>query len=272
MSNIKLVAMDIDDTLLDDKKNISLKNKLAIQKALGKGVKVVLSSGRTFNGMIEYLDELGINGDDQFVILDGGGVVQSVSGKIIYQQTLSNAAYRKIDKYVVENNLHYNAVDVKGNTYTSNRDFIDKYTVLQAFENNKGLIIKRPGELPNDFEIVKAILNEDGPKLDAITPEVNRLFGDNHYVVRTDVGFLEIMPQHVNKGNGLLHLAKYLGIGIDDTLAIGDGENDIPMLEQAGVAVVMENADDSIKKLADFVTTNNNESGIATAFEKYVLN
>jgi len=272
MSNIKLVAMDIDDTLLDDKKNISLKNKMAIQKALEKGVKVVLSSGRTFNGMIEYLDELGINGDDQFVILDGGGVVQSVSGKIIYQQTLSNAAYRKIDKYVVENNLHYNAVDVKGNTYTSNRDFIDKYTVLQAFENNKGLIIKRPGELPNDFEIVKAILNEDGPKLDAITPEVNRLFGDNHYVVRTDVGFLEIMPQHVNKGNGLLHLAKYLGIGIDDTLAIGDGENDIPMLEQAGVAVVMENADDSIKKLADFVTTNNNESGIATAFEKYVLN
>jgi P-type E1-E2 ATPase len=66
-------------------------------------------------------------------------------------------------------------------------------------------------------------------------------------------------------------LAEYLGIGIDDTLAIGDGANDIPMLEQAGVAVVMENADDSIKKLADFVTKNNNESGIATAFEKYVL-
>ena len=141
--------------------------------------------------------------------------------------------------------MHYNAVDVEGNTYTSNRNFIDKYTVLQAFENNK---------------------------LDAITPEVNRLFGDNHYVVRTDVGFLEIMPKHVNKGNGLLHLAKYLGIGIDDVLAIGDGENDIPMLEQAGVAVVIENAADSIKKLGNFVTTNNNESGIATAFEKYVLN
>ena len=77
---------------------------------------MVLSSGRTFNGMIEYLDELGIDGDDQFVILDGGGVVQSASGKIIYQQTLSNAAYRKIDKYAVENNLHYNAVDVEGNT------------------------------------------------------------------------------------------------------------------------------------------------------------
>lgn len=272
MPKIKLVAMDIDDTLLDDKKNISLQNKTAIQSALDDGVKIVLSLGRTFNGMIEYLDELGIEGNDQFVIIDGGGVVQTVSGHIIYQQTLSNAAYRKIDKYVVDNGLHYNAVDVEGNTYTSNRDFIDKYTVLQAFENNKGLIIKSPDELPNDFEIVKAILNEDGSKLDAITPEVNDLFGKNHYVVRTDVGFLEIMPQHVDKGNALLHLADHLGIDIKNTLAIGDGANDIPMLKQAGVSVVMENAAESIKEIADFVTKNNNESGVATAFEKYVLN
>lgn len=144
--------------------------------------------------------------------------------------------------------------------------------VLQAFENNKGLIIKSPDELPNDFEIVKAILNEDGSKLDAITPEVNDLFGKNHYVVRTDVGFLEIMPQHVDKGNALLHLADHLGIDIKNTLAIGDGANDIPMLKQAGVSVVMENAAESIKEIADFVTKNNNESGVATAFEKYVLN
>ncbi|MQS74874.1 HAD family phosphatase [Lactobacillus halodurans] len=269
---IKLVAMDIDDTLLDDEKQISSQNKETIQQALKNGVKVVLSSGRTFNGMVEYLNKLGISGDNQYIIIDGGGVVQTISGKIIYQKTLSNQAYREIDNYVQENNLHYNAVDVLGNTYTSNNDFIDKYTILQAFENNKGLKIKTPDQLPKDFEIVKAILNEDGEKLDAITEDVLAKFGQKYYVVRTDLGFLEIMPKNVDKSSALVHLADYLKIDLKDTLAIGDGENDIPMLKKAGIGVAMENASSKIKNLADRVTDDNNQSGVARAFEKYVLN
>jgi len=221
--------------------------------------------------MDEYLNKLNIFGDDQYVITDGGCVIESISGQLIYKKTLSNDVYRKIDCFVCKNKLHYNAVDTAGNTYTSNNDFIDPYTVLQAWENNKGLFIKTPDQLPNDFEITKAIINESKVKLDSITDLVNQEFGDDCYIIRTGDGFLELMPQNVDKGSALRVLSKKLNIDIPETMAIGDGENDIPMLEHAGISVAMDNATDNIKSIVNFVTRNSNESGVARALKEYVL-
>jgi len=271
MSDIKLVAIDIDDTLLNDDKVITEDNRLEIKNAIDQGVKIVLCSGRTHRGMDDYLNKLNILGDDQYVITDGGCVVESVSGRLIYKRTLLNDVYRRIDSFVRENKLHYNAVDVDGNTYTSNNDFIDPYTILQAWENNKGLFIKTPDQLPNDFEITKAIINENKVKLDSIADLVNQKFGDDCYIIRTGDGFLELMPQHVDKGSALIALSQKLNIDISETMAIGDGENDIPMLKQAGISVAMDNATDNIKSIVNFVTSNSNESGVARALKEYVL-
>lgn len=271
MANIKLVAMDIDDTLLNDEKVITEENKQAIKVALKNGVKIVLASGRTHSGMAEYLDKLGISGDDQYIITNGGSLVETLNDDVIYENALSNQTYRQIDEFIKENGLHYNAVDIDGNTYTSNADFIDRYTVIQAFENDKGILIREPDQLPADFEMLKVIINESKEKLDAITPLVETEFGNDYYVIRTGEGFLEIMPKGIDKGSALEYLAKYLDIDMTETMAIGDGENDIPMLAKAGVSVVMDNANDKIKKLANFITSDCNQSGVAKAFREYEL-
>lgn len=271
MSEIKLVAMDIDETLLNDNQVITDENLQAIQKAISNGIKVVLCSGRTHSGMQEYLTKLGISGDQEYIITNGGGIVETVSGQVLYKKTLSNATYRQIDDFITQHELHYNAVDVAGNTYTSNQDFIDRFTIIQAFENDQGLFIRTPDQLPDDFEITKAIINESKEKLDSITDLVDQEFGKDYYIVRTGDGFLEIMPKGIDKGSALLNLADSLKIDHSETMAIGDGENDIPMLQEAGVSVVMGNASEKIKKMADFVTADNNQSGVAKAFSKYEL-
>lgn len=271
MSKIKLVTLDIDDTLLDDNQIISEANVKAIHQAIDLGVKVVLCSGRTHTGMKEYLDKLGINGNDQYIITNGGSIIESVAGDIIYKKTLSNKTYREIDAFIQKNELHYNVVDVLGNTFTSNNDFIDPYTVIQAFENGKGLFIRTPDQLPENFEITKAIINENKIKLDSIEDSVNQRFGQNYYIFRTGDGFLEIMPKNIDKGSALASLADFLKIDISETMAIGDGENDIPMLKKAGISIAMGNSKMKIKNMVDFVTSNNNESGVAEAFSKYVL-
>ena len=91
----KLIALDMDDTLLTSQKTISDKNKEMIQKALSKGIKVVLCSGRTHNAVVDYAKELGIKGADQYMITNGGAIIENLEGKIIYQRMMSNDFYRK---------------------------------------------------------------------------------------------------------------------------------------------------------------------------------
>lgn len=267
----KLIALDMDDTLLTSKKSISDHNKSAIKQALQKEIKVVLCSGRTHNAVVDYAKELGIEGPDQYMITNGGAIIENMEGKIIFQRTMSNSFYREFVQFIEDNNLFYNVVDNEGRTYTSNTDFIDKYTITQAFENDNGLILKGPNQLPKDFEIVKAIINGDAAKLDSISSMVHQRFDDEYFVVRTGEGFLEIFPKDVNKGEAIKALTKHLQIGLDNVIAMGDRDNDIPMLSIAGCGVAMGNALPDVKKAAKFVTDDNNHSGVGNAIEKYAL-
>jgi len=267
----KLIALDMDDTLLTTQKSISIKNQEIIKQALAEGIKVVLCSGRTHNAITDYAKTLGIAGPDQYMITNGGGMIENMAGDVLFQRTLSNQFYREFVKFVKENNLHYNVVDNKANTYTSPVGKIDKYTVTQAFENDNGLYLKEPDELPEDFEIVKAIINGNEKELDDITALVHEKFDQNYFVVRTGVGFLEVFPQNVNKGEAVKHLANLLKIDLKDVMAMGDRDNDIPMLKIAGKGIAMENAMDGVKAVSDYVTADNNHDGVGLAIEKFAL-
>lgn len=267
----KLIALDMDDTLLTSQKSVSEKNKLMIQRALEKGIKVVLCSGRTHNAVINYAKELGISGPDQYMITNGGAMIENMDEKIMYQNTLPNSFYRRFVKFVKKNNLHYNVVDTQAKTYTSAETWFDKYTITQAFENDGGLYVREPDDLPNDFEIVKAIINGNEKELDEISPLVHQTFDEDYFVVRTGVGFLEIFPKDVNKGEAVKHLAKILDIDLSEVIAMGDRDNDIPMISIVGLGVAMENAQPEVKKVADYITTDNNHDGVGNAIEKFAL-
>lgn len=267
---IKLIAIDIDDTLLNTQHKITAQTKSALQEALNNGVKIVLCSGRPLAGVSPFLDQLGITGEKQYVITYNGGLVETVAGQVLSRQTLNNADYRRIVKYVEANDMQYYVLDDQSNVYTSNHD-INRIAVVQAWENSAGILVREPDELPNDFEITKAAIVGEKETLDGYEQPVKTEFGDEFYVVRAADNFLEIMHQGVNKGIGLQKLTELLNFDRNEVMAIGDEQNDIPMFNFAGTAVAMGNGSKLAKEHADYITDTNDNDGIAQILNKLVL-
>lgn len=267
--SFELIAIDLDDTLLTSSKVISSKNKMMIQQALSQGIKVVLCSGRPHPAMENYAAQLGITGPDQYMITNGGALIENMNGEFILQNTLSNDFYREFVKFAEDNGFPYCVFDINGQIYTSNNQKIDSYTVSMAFESRDSIYIKQPDDLPNDFEITKAVITTDGPRLDEITEFVNQQYHD-YFVVRTGIGYLEIFPKNVNKGTAVTYLADHLNIDLKNVMTIGDRDNDIPMLKIAGNGVAMANATEGSKAVCDYITTDNNHDGVGLAIAKFI--
>lgn len=265
----KLIAIDIDDTLLTSAKTISGQTKAQIQLALNKNIRVVLCSGRPHKAMYKYSQQLGIFGTDQYMITNGGAIIENLNGDIIFQNTLPNIFYQYFVDFVNKNSLSYCVFDVNGNVYTSNNSDIDPYTIAMAFENDDGLHIRNPEEMPTDFEITKAVINGTEEKLNQITGFVKAEFQD-YFVVRTGIGYLEIFPNNVNKGNALKNLAQHLNIKLNEIMAFGDRDNDIPLLKTAGLGIAMRNATVGTKAVSDYITSDNNHDGVGKALEKFL--
>ncbi len=267
---IKLIALDIDQTLLNSQSKITKDTKIALQRALQEGIKIVLCSGRPLAGVSPFLKELGVSGDEQYVITYNGALIETVSGKIISKQILTNADYRRIVKYVEAHDMQYYVLDDNSNVYTSNHD-INRIAVVQAWENSAGIFVRTPDELPADFEIPKAAIVGEKETLDGFEKQLKQEFSNDYYVVRAADNFLEVMHQNVNKGSGLTQLTELLNIKPEEVMAFGDEQNDLPMFKFAGTAVCMGNGSDLAKENADYVTDTNDNDGIAKALDKFIF-
>lgn len=267
---IKLIALDIDDTLLTSQRHILPTTKQAVQDALAQGIKVLLCTGRPLAGAKPFLDELGIAGDEQYVITYNGAVTETVSGQVMAKHLLDNAAYREITAYGQAHHLPTNVLDAHSNIYTANRD-VDWWIVEQAAENEAGLFIRQPDELPADFAIAKGAFVGPESLLDAHEAAVKAAFQDRFYVVRAGRNFIELMDPTVNKGQALSDLAAQLNLTAENVMAVGDEGNDLPMFDFAGVAVSMGNGTAEAKAHADYVTAANDDDGLAQAIRKFAL-
>lgn len=267
---IKLVTIDVDDTLLNSQGELLQSTIEVVKKAVARDIKVVLCSGRPLAGVKHFLNELGIVQDNQYVVTFNGAVIETVTGKTLQKSGIDQAIYEKIDQYSKEHGVAYNVVDENSAIITSNLN-VNRITVVQAWENSAGVLIRNPNELPEDDQIIKAVFADEKDELDKIEADVVKAFGKENYVVRADDNFLEIMHPGVNKGIALEILTKKLGFETNEVMAIGDERNDIPMFQVAGTSVVMANGSSEAKKQADFETASNNQNGIALAFEQFVF-
>lgn len=269
--SIKLIALDIDDTLLNSKGELLASTKAAVQKAVSQGIKVVLCTGRPLAGVQPYLDALQIAGDAQYVITYNGAVTESVSGKVLAKHLVNNDLYRKLTAFAQAQQVPFNVLDDESTIYTADRD-VNWVTVIQAWENKAGILVRNPDELPADFEITKGLFVGEAAQLDAVEPLVEKTFGDQLYVVRAAANFLELMHPNVNKGAALRELAQLLKLDASEVMACGDEKNDITMFDFAGTAVAMGNGSDEAKAHATYVTGTNDEGGLAAAIERLALN
>ncbi|WP_048000984.1 Cof-type HAD-IIB family hydrolase [Lactiplantibacillus herbarum] len=268
--NIRLIAIDIDDTLLNSDGKLLPSTVSMVHRATEQGIKVVLCTGRPLAGVKPYLDELGIAGDDQYVITYNGAVIESVAGRVVAKHLVENQYYRQMTAFSKEHHVPFNVLDADSTIYTADRD-VNWVTVVQAWENKAGLLIRDPDDLPDDFQIAKGLFVGEGPQLDAVESLVKETFGDQLYVVRAATNFLELMHENVNKGQALKDLAGVLNFKAEEVMALGDERNDLPMFDFAGTAVAMGNGSEVAKSHADYVTGTNDEGGVADAIRKLAL-
>ncbi|MBL4930237.1 Cof-type HAD-IIB family hydrolase [Clostridium paridis] len=266
----KLIAIDMDGTLLKDDKSISEITKKSLKRAQELGVKIVLTSGRPIQGIKNYLDELELTGEEDYVIGLNGALICKTSD---YSVISSNATLTGKDlKYI------YNKV--KGlNTYihafTNNGDLVNKISKFSDNEEKRlNLKINQvdfiKDVLDND-EILKVVLEEEKDVLDRITPKVPKELFEEYNVIRSVDFMLEFMNRGCNKASGLEKLGEYLGISKEEVIAIGDADNDVEMIEYAGLGVAMGNAKEEIKNIADFITKSNEEDGVAFVIDKFIV-
>jgi Cof subfamily protein (haloacid dehalogenase superfamily) len=264
----KLVALDMDGTLLNKDKTISRENFEAIQNARKKGVKVVLATGRPLKGIQKYLKELNLLSEDDFAIGFNGAVVQNTkTGKLIAKNLMTVDDVKYL--YQISKQLNVNIHALTPNSCITPK--FNKYSNVESTMNDIPLDIIDFDTLDSSTTIVKIMFIDEEPILSKVVENLPKEVYDNYTVVRSEPFYLEFLNKTVNKGYGVHVLAESLGIKQEEVICMGDAGNDVHMIEYAGLGVAMGNAFPEVKEIADYVTKTNEEHGVAHVIDKFIL-
>ncbi|MEJ6400161.1 sugar-phosphatase [Nicoliella lavandulae] len=268
--DIKLIAIDIDGTLVDDEKVLREPTKQAIAAARAKGIKVVLCTGRPISGVEKYLEELSITGEDEYAITFNGSTVQSADGNIITNHTITYDDF--VDTEALSRKLGVNfQIETTEAIYAFNRD-LSPYTVYESAIVRLPIKYRTPEDIKPELTITKSMYVSTPEKITHAKENIPSYISDKLYVVQTEPFFLEFLNKNISKGNALKELTNKLNLKPENVMAIGDQGNDLSMIKYAGLGVAMGNAIDDNKAAAQFVTKTNTENGVAYAINKFVNN
>lgn len=269
--SIKLVAIDVDGTLVNSEKKLTATVKAAINAAKQKQIKIVICTGRPYSGVESLLEELGLQEQaEQYVICFGGALVQSTNGQIIQLRRLAAESYLKLEALTQTLQLHFQAV-TSDRIYTSNRN-ISRYTVYESLITKQELAYRTPNEVANE-DLIKAMIVDEQPKIEALIQSDSAFLA-----LRNEINFCQSSPNYieinafgVNKGSALEVLCQHLKLTPIEVMAIGDQGNDLSMFKYAGLSVAMGNATSVAKKAALIETDDNDHDGVATAIKHFCL-
>ena len=262
------MAVDIDGTLLNDDKKISNRVKNAIVAAQKKGVRFAIASGRAIYGIMSLAQELEFSKYGGYVLsFNGGKIVNCATGEELYNRCLPHEVIPEICRYGKEYGV--NAVAFDNDLVVE--DDKDKYVLIES-----KLIGRTPKKVESIAEYITAPVNKmllvgDPEILKPLEIKTHKVFKNRLSVYRSEPYFLEFLPLGIDKAKTLEELIGILGIEQSELMVIGDGYNDLSMIEFAGLGVAMENAQEEVKQAADFVTLSNQDDGVAYALERYLL-
>lgn len=265
----KLIALDMDGTLLNSQKQISPRTKQAIAKAREQGIQVILASGRPLDGMRSKLEELHLTTQDDYVLHYNGSIVQNVgTGEIIYQQIIDGRSAKMVARLAQELGVNAHAFSLVHGLITPK---ISKYTQVEAHINDLSITEMDFEQLEDDHPIIKAMIVAEPETLTAVIQQLPAELHQEYTIVQSAAFFLEFLNPKSNKGIGVKVIAEHLGIAANEVICMGDAENDHHMLRYAGLGIAMANAMEETKKIADHITLSNDEDGVAVAIEEFAL-
>ena len=266
-SRIRLVFTDLDGTLLNNESHITPRTREAIANMTSKGHKLILTSGRPLDSILEVKRLADLN--------DPGMLIISNNGAIVYD---CDSDTRLVDHKVTQAELRYLTAEAKKmgiycHGYTDTHIITTEETrELASYTSRIHLPVTVVDDvadaLPEGSSKLMVINLDDHQKLEDFRAHIAPFCEGRIQAVFSNPTYLELLPIHAGKGNGIRYVCDYFHVPVSHSYACGDAENDISMLEAAGTAVAMQNADDHVKQIADIITEqDNHHDGLVPLFE-----
>jgi len=267
----KLLVLDIDGTLLDKNGVISAEDRNALARVCDLGLPVSLSTGRVVQACLGIISQLSL--DSYHIFFDGALVSNPNHGKEIYIQPID----KKVVKQAVEF-AHLNGINLE--FYSADHYFVERETwasdIRRDFYHTPPTVVDI-SKLWRKERIIKGVLTllslEEKTRAEIFYLQFkdSLSFSWTKTPAYPEVDFINVLAPRVSKGEALRALASHLGISLTEIMAIGDGPNDISLLDSAGLAIAMGDAPDEVKAVADYVTLDVDHSGVAAAVNKFLL-
>lgn len=266
--NYKLICLDIDGTVLDDKKNVLPQVKQAVREAADTGIQIALASGRMPAGVELVEKEL----DVQCIKICNAGTYVIFNQQCISAQYLPPQTMLRVYQEIADNNQVPLWIFKEKKWYVSGRDrYVERETQIVQYRPE----IADVGGLARRWETEKTgpnklLIAAEPKKVREIYEQMKQKALPEIDIACSSESLIEIFPKGVTKATALARICEKLQISLKETIAIGDQELDIPLIEAAGTGIAMGNAIEQLKQKADFVTKTNNEAGVAYALWHYL--
>jgi Cof subfamily protein (haloacid dehalogenase superfamily) len=263
---IRLLALDLDGTLIDDELVISPDVRRAIAEAQARGVRVTLATGRMLDATLPFARDLDITVP---LICYQGGLIQALGSDVpLYRATMEPALVREMLEWQAQRGWHVVL-------YADNDVFVAEQQYPEIFYRmllgERLVWVDNLSPVLEQHEPVKFLVVAERPEADRIEREMRQRFEGRMEVVRSHEMFVEGNPLGVSKGDALQRLATHLDIPQEQVMAVGDQGNDVPMIAWAGVGVAMGNGSPAARAVADWIAPPLAEDGAAAAIERFIL-
>lgn len=260
MKNIKLIAFDLDGTLLNEYRELSENNIRTVKKLSNNNIKIVIATGRPYAGFSRFLKQLGTLGEDNYSITNTGSIIRENTNKGYIKQNAMD-----LDDYLFVKDITNKYDNLQVAFYTDDYLYIDELRPNEAFLYDKNILRMETRNVSSYENEPICRINVMGSKdlLDEFQKENSSNLERKYSTMRNETFSYEILNRNSSKGKGLEFLSKYLNIDRDQIMAFGDNVNDIEMIEYAGVSIAMENGKNALKNKADYIADANSKDGVS---------
>ena len=261
----KLFVTDMDGTLLYSQRNVTDGVKAAIKKAVDAGVIFTVATGRMHISALPHVKDLGVNVP---IITYNGALVKTVDGEELFASYLDRKLVEELVEFAESRNLY---IQIYSNEKLYYREENDKSAYYRCAAGVNGNPV---GDELGKFmdNVPKLLIMVDTPEEgDKVVDAISEQFGGRIEAVKSTPVYIELIKPGVNKATAIARLAEKYNIPMDSVLAIGDSNNDLTMIQAAGFGVAMGNANENVKKIAEYEVADCDHDGVAEAIERFCL-